>query len=95
MGWIGKLIEALALLRWISKQEKLQWLIKEARRRQHLDVEGFCGTYVLSFPRSGNHAVRFALEFLSHRPTLGAGDHESYPEPRGLHDLPIFLRGGA
>jgi hypothetical protein len=32
---------------------------------------------------------------LSQRPTLGAADHESYPEPRGLHDFPIFLRGAS
>jgi hypothetical protein len=84
----------LSLSLWLFKEERLRWVIKEARRRQNLKAEDYCDTYILSYPRSGNHAVRLALEFLSHRPTLGANDHESFPEPRGLHDLPIFIRGG-
>lgn len=71
-----------------------RWLIEESSRRNLLHPQGYCETYIFSYPRSGNHAVRFAAEFLSKQPTLGANDHESYPQPRGLHDLPLFLRGG-
>lgn len=94
MGWMGKVVESLDMLRWISREDRLRWIFQEARRRQPLQAEDYCGTYLLSYPRSGNHAVRFAIEFLSRRPTLGADDHESHPVPRGLYDLPIFLRGG-
>lgn len=51
-----------------------------------------CRTVVLSFPRSGNHAVRGFLEGISSRPTLGALDSERFYFPRGLRDLPLFLR---
>ena len=47
------------------------WLYHEAVRREELKVDEFCGSYVLSYPRSGNHATRFVLEFLSGQPTLG------------------------
>jgi hypothetical protein len=72
----------------------LRWIIEETRRRLRLNAEDYCDTYLLSYPRSGNHAVRFAMEWISRRPTLGADDHESLKRPRGLHDLPLFLRGG-
>ena len=70
------------------------WILQEARRRHRLNKDRYCKTYLLSYPRSGNHAVRWTVEFLSRRPTLGANDHESSTQPLGLHDLPIFLRGG-
>lgn len=70
------------------------WILAESRRRHLLGPSDYCRTYLLSYPRSGNHAVRYVLEHLSRRPTLGADDHESRMRPQGLHDLPIFLRPG-
>ena len=51
-----------------------------------------CETVLLSYPRSGNHLVRYLLEYSFARPTLGANDSERFLKPRGLHDMPIFLR---
>lgn len=69
------------------------WILGEAKRRERLREKNRCRNFILSYPRSGNHAVRFVVEFLSERPTLGADDQESLLRPAGLHDLPIFLRG--
>jgi hypothetical protein len=66
-----------------------RWLVYESLRRLR-GVDG-CQTVILSFPRSGNHAVRYFLESISGRPTLSAVDHESFPFPKGLHDLPVLL----
>lgn len=68
------------------------WIYHEAVRREGLAADEFCRNYVLSYPRSGNHATRFALEYLSGQPTLGADDHESLLRPGSPYDLPIFLR---
>jgi hypothetical protein len=75
-----------------DRRRTISWLRAESLRRQSLNPSGFCRTYLVSFPRSGNHAVRYAIESLSRRPTLGANDHERLVPPRGLHDLPLFLR---
>lgn len=72
----------------------LRWIVAETQRRLRLKEKRQCDTYLLSYPRSGNHAVRFAMEWISRRPSLGANDHERFKTPRGLHDLPLFLRGG-
>ena len=47
---------------------------------------------LLSYPRSGNHLLRFLVESATGHPTLGAIDSERSPFPVGVHDLPIFLR---
>jgi hypothetical protein len=75
-----------------ERQRTIGWLRTEMVRRQTLLSPDLCRTYVISFPRSGNHAVRYAVERLSRQPTLGAHDHESFNPPRGVHDLPLFLR---
>ena len=75
-----------------ERRRTVSWLRAESLRRRALDPSGFCRTYLVSFPRSGNHAVRYAIERLSRRPTLGANDHERLVPPQGLHDLPLFLR---
>lgn len=67
-------------------------LLESLRRLRGVDK---CPTVILSFPRSGNHAVRYFLESVSGRPTLSAIDHESFSFPRGLHDLPVLLRSDA
>jgi len=68
-----------------------QWLFLEMGRRM-FRVGRRCDVVLLSFPRSGNHAVRYLLESASGRPTLGAADREDRIFPSGLHDLPLFLR---
>jgi len=85
---------ALNMARW-ARKEGSAWLwftYHEALRRKGQHERDFCQNYILSYPRSGNHAVRFAVEVLSERPTLGAGDHESFSLPRGRFGIPIFLR---
>jgi len=39
--------------------------------------------YIVSYPRSGNHWMRFIVEFLTGRPTLGCKSSEYY-------DIPIY-----
>ena len=68
------------------------WVAQEAHRRRGLLPERFCSSVLLSYPRSGNHLLRFLVEYATRRPTLGAIDAETSPIPLGLHDLPIFLR---
>jgi hypothetical protein len=99
----GRSIDALNLLsdvdrvrlERLSDDERprtVKWLRSEIVRRRSLEAETFCPTYLVSFPRSGNHAVRYAVERLAQQPTLGANDHESFVPPKGMHDLPVFLR---
>jgi len=49
---------------------------------------------VLSYPRSGNHAIRYFLEYSFARPTLGLQDDSRFLVPRGLGDPPMFVRRG-
>lgn len=79
------------------KRKKLlkQWLATESQRRSGLEPKDFCQNYLISYPRSGSHAVRFMLEFVAHRTTLGGDDHESFLSPKGYHDLPVFLRSSS
>jgi len=97
MRTITRTIHTLRLvhnwINWFRKEvfPSLWFSHHEARRRKDLLEIDFCHTYILSYPRSGNHAVRFAVEFLSERPTLGAGDHESFSRPKRKYGLPIFL----
>ncbi len=48
--------------------------------------------YLLSFPRSGNHWVRYILEYFSGRPTIGDGQTEMRTDWTGIVDSPIFIR---
>lgn len=68
------------------------WVLQELVRRIFLKRESRCPTMLLSYPRSGNHLVRYVVEHCSRRPTLGWGDKENLLVPRSLHDKPIFLR---
>lgn len=69
------------------------WFITECFRRLAVRVSGSaCTTVLLSFPRSGNHALRGLLEASFRRPTLGEGDSEQRIIPGWLVDRPIFLR---
>lgn len=77
---------------WDKNFAWLWFSYHETIRRKGLFERDFCSTYILSYPRSGNHAARFAMEFLSDRPTLGEGDHESFAFPYNRNDSPIFLR---
>lgn len=47
---------------------------------------------VLSYPRSGNHWVRYVIEWFSGRPTLGADDGEHWRDRASPGDLPIHAR---
>jgi len=69
-----------------------RWLITEFFRRVFLSQASHCSVALLSFPRSGNHLVRYLIEHGLGRPTLGDRDNEDLFWPRGLHDLPLFLR---
>ena len=69
-----------------------RWVFGEIVRRSRLRKASYCQTVLLSYPRSGNHLVRFLLESTFLAPSLGASDSEHYVLPRGLHDLPLFLR---
>ena len=69
-----------------------RWISRETIRRSTLDARDHCPAVLLSYPRSGNHLLRFLVESVTRRPTLGAIDHERLPTPVGLHDLPIYLR---
>jgi hypothetical protein len=69
-----------------------EWVDGESLRRSRLAPENFCEASILSYPRSGNHFLRFLVEAATGRPTLGASDHEMHLTPRGFMDLPIFLR---
>ena len=40
--------------------------------------------YILSYPRSGNTLIRYIVEYLTNRPTIGAGN--------GKDDPPIYKR---
>jgi len=75
-----------------ERARTLNWLSAECARRISLTADQFCTSYLVSYPRSGNHAVRYAIERLAARPTLGANDYEGYSVPRGMLDLPLFLR---
>lgn len=44
---------------------------------------------ILSYPRSGNHWVRYIVEWATGRPTLGAGDGEHWRDRRNRLDVPI------
>ena len=68
------------------------WVKGERLRRSQLAPENFCEASLLSYPRSGNHFLRFLVEGATGKPTLGADDHERHLTPRNLKDLPIFLR---
>lgn len=69
-----------------------QWVRQEVARRRALEPDHYCKTVLLSYPRSGNHLVRFLVESVSRRPTLSAMDIESSILPLGLHDRPAFLK---
>jgi hypothetical protein len=69
-----------------------QWVLKELLRRAISRNQPRIATMFLSYPRSGNHLVRFVVESCSGRPTLGFRDHENFFVPKCLHDNPIFLR---
>lgn len=45
---------------------------------------------LLSFPKSGNHLVRFFIELLSEIPTFGCGQRQ----PSEIRDRVAMLRGG-
>ncbi len=64
---------------------------REFRRRARLVPDEYCTNSLLSYPRSGNHLLRFLIESSTGRPTLGAIDRESFALPVGLHDLPVYL----
>lgn len=68
------------------------WVLKEFLRRAMTWTQPRIATMLLSYPRSGNHLVRFVVEYCSGRPTLGFRDHENFCIPQSLHDNPIFLR---
>jgi hypothetical protein len=68
------------------------WAAIEIFRRTFLMESNQCDTVLLSYPRSGNHLVRYVVEYCSHQPTLGHADHEKWLIPRQLTDDPIFLR---
>ena len=68
------------------------WIFCESLRRARLTEKDYCKTMLLSYPRSGNHLVRYLVESIFLSPSLGAVDAERYIFPQGLHDLPIFLR---
>jgi hypothetical protein len=53
-----------------------------------------CDTTLLSYPRSGNHLVRYLIEYELGHPTLGAMDGDGRIFPRWLVDRPIYLREG-
>lgn len=74
--------------RWHASQ---RWIRDEAKRRRKLAKDDFCKTVLLSYPRSGNHLLRFFVESISSRPTLGAGDSER-KAPSLLRELPVFLK---
>lgn len=71
---------------------KVEWLAAEVGRRSRLEKRDICSTVLLSAPRSGNHLIRFLVEYSTRRTTLGADDSEQLLLPGGLHDLPIYLR---
>lgn len=88
-----KLEVGMAQLPYLSTKETRRWVISEAVRRFRLRYSNqFCTTVLFSYPRSGNHAVRAVIEAVTNRPTLGAGDSETYFFSRHLIDRPIFLR---
>lgn len=68
------------------------WIAEEFARRKELAPSQHCSSVLLSYPRSGNHLMRFLVEYATGRPTLSAVDHERFAIPFGLHDLPIFLK---
>lgn len=71
----------------------LKWWFQEVFRRQKIKQSNhYCSTTLLSYPRSGNHALRFILESGTFRPTLGAGDCDRKPYPSWMIDRPLFLR---
>ena len=69
-----------------------KWVLMEFLRRAVSWNQPKIATMFLSYPRSGNHLVRFVVEYCSGRPTLGFRDHENFFTPQSLHDNPIFLR---
>jgi len=69
-----------------------EWVDGERLRRSQLAPENFCKASLLSYPRSGNHFLRFLVEAATGRPTLSSSDHERFPTPHNLLGLPIFLR---
>lgn len=64
----------------------------EAIRRLRLKPAERCDTVLLSYPRSGNHALRFLVETVTGHPTLGHFDSESRILVRGVRDVPVSLR---
>ena len=68
------------------------WVLREAWRRFHLKKRHYCQSVLLSYPRSGNHLVRYLLESAFQAPSLGASDSEYYIFPRGIRDFPLFVR---
>lgn len=80
-------------LEGITTPSTLRWFVEESyRRRLALKSGIFVQTTLLSYPRSGSHALRGMIEMLGQRPTLGDGDSELFATPRWLTDRPIFLR---
>ena len=78
---------------YLSLKDTRKWFFAEAIRRAWLrHTRNYCGTLLFTYPRSGNHAVRAVIEFVTNRSTLGAGDTEKLIFPRHLVDRPIFLR---
>jgi hypothetical protein len=69
-----------------------KWVLTEFLRRIVTLNQPRIATMFLSYPRSGNHLVRFVVEYCSGRPTLGFRDHENFFTPQSMHDNPIFLR---
>ncbi len=76
----------------VANSPMRNWIITETIRRSVTASYQRCETVLLSYPRSGNHLLRYLLEASFNRPTLGAFDHERFVVPRGIHDLPIFLK---
>lgn len=89
-----KLIKLKLDLDGMNRPKVLEWWVKEVFRRNNIDPKMYCNTTLLSYPRSGNHAVRYMLEYSTNRPTLGANDRENKIAPTWMIDKPIFLRRG-
>lgn len=80
-------------LEGLTDSNTLRWYLHEVRRRRRLNSSHeYTDVVLLSYPRSGSHALRGLLEILSQRPTLGDGDSERFASPRWLADRPLFLR---
>ncbi len=75
------------LASWLATEIPRRLATKMARKNSSLPL-------ILSYPRSGNHAIRFFLETSFGRPTLGLQDSGAQLIPRGLGDPPLYVRRG-